>query len=318
MSTHSRTILAACLGLAALQAAPASAQNARSFVSGTGNGTACTRAAPCATFQLAHAVTNAGGEINCLDAAEYGGLAITKSIAINCESARAGVTVPGGGFGISIAGAASDIVHISGVDVQTGTNGVGIAVSGNVVGELHLRNVSIRNSVGPGATGVAFNPNNVSQLVIKDSTISNFGDGIGVAPNAPGAANVHLSRVRIENNANGVFANGAGSNIGININMQDSLITGNTSAGVRASSLNGQAGINISIISSQVSGNFGPGLKADQAGSGFASIRVGASMISANASAIAFTGGGHVRSFGNNQVNSNGGGEAFTGTDLLK
>src|SRR2546429_7381431 len=54
----------------------------RTWVSSTGTGTTCTRAAPCASFATAQAATDAGGEINCVDAGEYnvGGLDITKSI----------------------------------------------------------------------------------------------------------------------------------------------------------------------------------------------------------------------------------------------
>ena len=64
-------VIAAALALAAtLPAAPAWAQNTRSFVSGHGLDTnACTLAAPCRTFQVALTHTNAGGEIGALLAA---------------------------------------------------------------------------------------------------------------------------------------------------------------------------------------------------------------------------------------------------------
>ena len=114
-----------------------------------------------------------------------------------------------------------------------------------------------------------------------------------------------------------VNANGASSSIGVNLNIQDSLVTGNTASGVSATTGSGLAPVNVSLTGTQVSGNFGAGLRADATG-GSAIIRVGASMISANAAGITTTGVGQVRSFGNNQVNSNGGGEAFTATDLLK
>jgi len=51
----------------------AQAQNNRSWVSSTGDdNAACTRAAPCRTFQGALAKTNQQGEIDAIDAAEYG------------------------------------------------------------------------------------------------------------------------------------------------------------------------------------------------------------------------------------------------------
>jgi hypothetical protein len=58
--------LAAML-VALLPAAPAQALNDTSFVSSTGGGTACTRAAPCSSFQAAHDATFDNSQINCLD-----------------------------------------------------------------------------------------------------------------------------------------------------------------------------------------------------------------------------------------------------------
>src|SRR3954452_12868075 len=67
--------LASGLFILAALAAPitaAHAQSLRTWVSGTGSdGNACTRGAPCLTFNHAHAVTAAGGEINCVDAGDF-------------------------------------------------------------------------------------------------------------------------------------------------------------------------------------------------------------------------------------------------------
>lgn len=312
MRNH-RVSIPAVLCLFSLQANPASALNDRSYVTGTNLGAPanpCTRSQPCQTFAQALAQTNAGGEINCIDPGEYGKVAINKSITINCEAARGGITVASGS-GIILSTSATDVVNISGVDIQ-GTGGVRGIECGGSVGELHVRAVIIRNF----AEGIFFHPTNISQLVVKDSTFANATTAaIGIQPTSTGAANVHLSRVRAENTASGIFGFGVTGSIGVNINIQDSLITGGSTAGVRAQTNAGQTPINISIIGTQISGNFGPGLLASGTG---AMIRVGASMISANASAISFINAGQVRSFGNNQVNSNGGGEVFSGTDLLK
>ena len=319
MIRQSRVVLAACLAAAAFAAAPASAQtNTRSFVSRAGNNTnPCTPGAPCATFAGAIAKTSASGVINCLDPGEYGAATIDKAITINCEAARASVTVSNpGGSGFLLTTSGFDIVNISGVDFQgLSESAYGISVEDVALRELHVRDVSIAGF----NEGIHFWPNNVSQLQVKDSTVANNNfAGVHVSPFAPGAVNAHLSRVRIENNGIGLYGNGAGSNVGININVQDGFSTGNNNSGVYARSNNGDAPVNITIISTQVSGNFGSGLKAEQAGSGFAFIRVGASMISANALGIATTGAGQVHSFGNNQVIVNGGGQNFTGTDFLK
>src|ERR1700755_235320 len=59
----------------------------RTFVSKSGGGATCSRAAPCADFQTAHNATDPGGEINCLDSGNFATgstLNITKSITIDC------------------------------------------------------------------------------------------------------------------------------------------------------------------------------------------------------------------------------------------
>ena len=85
-------------GLPIVSALPAQALSDRTWVSGLGtNSGACTQAAPCATFQFALNQTNAGGEINCVDAGSYGILTISKSITISCEAGTAGILAGGGG-----------------------------------------------------------------------------------------------------------------------------------------------------------------------------------------------------------------------------
>src|SRR5215510_7377412 len=67
----------------ALNVTTASAQPSRVFVAAQGSDSnACTFAAPCRTFQRAHNVVAANGEIDVLDPAGYGALSITKAISI--------------------------------------------------------------------------------------------------------------------------------------------------------------------------------------------------------------------------------------------
>src|SRR5205814_1461737 len=95
----------ACLLLNAL---PAHAQNNRSFVSGTGSdANACTRSAPCLTFNQAHSQTNAGGLINCLDPGEFGLVTITKAITIDCTG-KFGAVLSTGTNGITINASTTD------------------------------------------------------------------------------------------------------------------------------------------------------------------------------------------------------------------
>src|SRR5262249_8517624 len=117
------------IGLGALLATMSIAAPAhaipRTFVSGTGSGSTCTRAAPCATFQLAHDATDAGGEVNCLNDGDFGTLTITKSVTIDCTGTNASITTTGVGVTIDTVGIT---VHMRNVGIQgfSTTSGPGI------------------------------------------------------------------------------------------------------------------------------------------------------------------------------------------------
>src|SRR5262249_13194964 len=127
------------LGLiAAAQAAPP----ARVFVSATGSdsSTNCSFAAPCRTFQKAHDTVASGGEVNVLDPAGYGSIAIDKPISI-VGHGFAGISVTSGGTGISINAGTFDGIHIDGVYLSGASNTTGIAVT---KGLLMLVNSTVR------------------------------------------------------------------------------------------------------------------------------------------------------------------------------
>src|SRR5436189_5871440 len=99
-----------------LQALPAQAQATRTWVSGVGDdANPCSRTAPCKTFAGAISKTAASGEINCLDPGGFGGVTITKSIAIRCHYTEGGVLVSGTNA-IVINAAATDKVTLRGLD----------------------------------------------------------------------------------------------------------------------------------------------------------------------------------------------------------
>jgi hypothetical protein len=107
--------------------APAHAQSSRSWVSGIGDDSnPCARTAPCKTFAGAISKTTAGGEINCLDPGGFGPLTITHSIIIACEGVSASV-LAAGTDGITVNVASSDVVYLSGLDIEgIGTGHAGI------------------------------------------------------------------------------------------------------------------------------------------------------------------------------------------------
>src|SRR3979490_1129091 len=79
------TILGAILTLV-LNVATAEAQATRTWVSGVGDdANPCSRTAPCKTFAGAISKTATSGEIDCLDAGGFGGVAIGKALTTECS-----------------------------------------------------------------------------------------------------------------------------------------------------------------------------------------------------------------------------------------
>src|SRR5476651_631061 len=111
--------------LFALYAAPAQAQ-ARVFVGAQGSdGNPCTFVSPCRTFQHAHDIAPANGEIDVIDPAGYGVVTISKSISIQGHG-FGGVTVASGD-GITISAGPNDRINLRGLlfeGVNTGARGV--------------------------------------------------------------------------------------------------------------------------------------------------------------------------------------------------
>jgi hypothetical protein len=98
---------------------PANAQATRTWISGVGDdANPCSRTAPCKTFAGAIAKTAAGGEINCLDPAGFGGVTITKAITIFCEAVSNGGVLVSGTNGIVVAAGATDRVVLDGLDFE--------------------------------------------------------------------------------------------------------------------------------------------------------------------------------------------------------
>src|SRR5205823_11609353 len=89
----------------------------------------CSRTAPCKTFAGAISKTANGGEINCLDPGGFGGVTITKSLAIKCHYTEGGVLVSGTNA-IVINAAATDKVTLRGLDI----NGIGVGTPTSLVG----------------------------------------------------------------------------------------------------------------------------------------------------------------------------------------
>src|ERR1700759_5047807 len=114
---------AVCAGLGflfavTLNAAPASAQRHTwvSKASGSSDANPCSRSAPCFTFAGAYSKTAAGGQIDVIDAGDYGALTIAKPITI--DGGGMGTVVSSSGNLFVVAAGASDVVTIRNITLQ--------------------------------------------------------------------------------------------------------------------------------------------------------------------------------------------------------
>src|SRR5262249_19641813 len=155
----------------------------RVFVAAQGLDTnPCSFAQPCRTFQHAHDVAAAKGEINVLDPAGYGSLTITKAISIQAHG-FACITVSSGGHRVTLNAGASDAVNLTGLIIE----GAGVGQFGiqfNTGKSLTIESSIIRNLT---TDGIDFNPSASSTLAISDTLVAEITvNGIMVSPTGSG------------------------------------------------------------------------------------------------------------------------------------
>src|SRR3954454_11052905 len=184
--------LVTLLPVAPAQAAP------RTWVASYGSGTTCSRSLPCAFFQFAHNAADAGGEINCIDAGDFGGADITKSITIDCGGTFGGAGTTG--FAVNTAGVVLRLRNLS----INGTGGIGNSSAG--ISFFNGTALIVENCTiaGPFAlfsvtSGIIFGPSPAgAQLVVTDTSFTNNGSGLAgaailVKPQSGGTARVALN-----------------------------------------------------------------------------------------------------------------------------
>src|SRR5882762_10069499 len=191
-----------------LASAPANAQATRTWVSGVGDDVnPCSRTAPCKTFAGAISKTIAGGEISVLDPGGFGAVTITKSISLTQDSSGEAGILASGTNGVIVNAAATDIVNLRGLVIDGGTpaapglNGVRFLAGG----ALNIQNSVIKNFTASSGFGVIVAPSNTSRLMIRDTVLSNNGNGttggaISIAPTGAASASVTLTRVTMDSN----------------------------------------------------------------------------------------------------------------------
>ena len=313
-------LAAACLFIST----PAFSQATRTWVSGVGDdANPCSRTAPCKTFAGAISKTAAGGEINCIDPGGYGGVTITKSIAIICDDVEAGVLVSATN-GITINAAATDSVYLSGLDIHgTGTGLKGVRYI--AAGAVHIANSTIHKFQGANGAGISFAPSGAGNLIVSNTTILNNGNGstgggIEIVPTGTANSKVVLRDVQVEANANaGIRVDMTGATGGsVSMTMEDTHVVGGPAAVVVEAS--GAGAARVMIVRSDIVNNFGAALTAN---GGNATVRVSDTTITGNASGVNATNGAQINSYGDNRLDGNpaigtANNGAFTGAVLPK
>jgi nitrous oxidase accessory protein NosD len=276
--------LGAALALG-LCATSANAQATRTWVSGTGNDTnACSRTAPCLTFAGALSKTAAGGEIDCLDAGNFGTVTINKAITIDCGAGGGGISIPNGGNGINVAAGTSDKVVLRNMLIQGpfGNNGVRWTAGDR----LMLDNVRI--AAFPGC-GVCVLKGGGGSLNLRNTQISNLTRGIQVITTS-GDFRLQVDRSRIDRlTQHGVEL--------LSANMNGS-VTNSVIADAAGTALLVSAVAFINADNNIIAGN-GNGVNVTALGG---SIRISNNAFENNGTAIIFSGGGTVSSDSTNTV----------------
>jgi hypothetical protein len=290
-------------------AAPASAQATRTWVSGVGDDVnPCSRTAPCKTFAGAISKTAAGGEINCLDPGGFGAVSIIKSMTISCPYTEGGALAGGNGITVNMP-ATTDVTYIRGLDifgVSPPSNGIRFVNQGS----LHIEDSVIRRFNAASSAGISWAPTGantelfISNTLVADNGNGATGGGIVLDPGATGGGKVTMRNVRVVNNANaGILIDVVGSTtaLGLFVTIDGAVVSGNAD-GIRALHTVGSQGMTVQVNNSDISNNSGTGILGDGPA---ATIRVGNSTISGNATGVNRLNGSAVKSWGDNRLNAN-------------
>jgi len=289
------SVLFAAVFACAMHVVPAQAQ--RVFVAATGSdGNPCTFASPCRSFQHAHSVAPASGEIDVLDPAGYGPLTITKSISIQAHG-FSGVSVPSGTNGITINAGPFDAITLSGLIIDgagAGTNGIVFSTGGYLI----IQDCVIHNMTGD---GIHFVPNVISHLSVANTFVgNNGGNGILVQPVGSASVTAVFERVRAQYNT-------GASRILLNADGTAGTVSGTATDSVSSDNAVGFAvegpAANLTVVRSVAANNNVGAQGLGPTPSSEGALRINQTTIINNATAAC---NGSVYTFGGNPIAGNG------------
>ncbi len=300
--------VALSLALAALTflaAPPVETGAARTWVSGTGDDhNNCTRTAPCKTFAgaLVDLKTAPGGEINCVDAGDFGPVTITFSLTISCEAGTAGIQASSG-TAIFINAATTDVVTLRGLDIN-GQGGIAFGISVHSAGQVNIEKCAIRNFVAP---GIDISTLSTLFLFVTDTVVSDNGTGAQLFnSNGSGYKVASLKNVVITGSTfDALSLNGPN----LYVNVAESIFAGNGGNAVGVFT-----GGTVNVERSMLANN-AAGLNAEGGGS---IIRASGNNIYNNTSGILIVNGGTIQSDGTNRHGNGNGGAQVPNTGFAE
>jgi hypothetical protein len=300
-----RSAFAAAVLVLAAATVPVHAQS-RVFVGAQGSdANPCSFALPCRTFQHAHDVVAANGEINALDPAGYGPVTITKGISIQGHGFAA-ISVASGSA-ITVNAGAADAVHLNGLLIDGGGLGVG-GINLTSGAALRVENSVVRHVTQVGLQFLSSSAT-MTTLAVSNSYFTDMGgDGILVYSAGSGLVSAAIDRTALYGTAPGGVFSGAGVHaIAFGSGPVAVAVTDSVSAffyaGFMAESLSGAA-TNLSLTHGLATGNS----RGVQASGNNAALWLSDSTLSGNVDYLsAAVGGGTVNSYGDNRMlDSNG------------
>jgi hypothetical protein len=294
LSALAASALALGVGVGAAQA------QSRVFVAAQGSdANPCTFALPCRTFQHAHDVVAANGEIDVLDPAGYGKLTIAKAISIQGHG-FAGISI-GAGTGITINAPATASVHLDGLIID----GTGVGVTGiffQAGSALVVENCLLRNTTN---TGIAMNTfgTSISTLSVSGSYVASIGSvGISIQPSGPAGATAAIERTAFYDNSTALKASAVSSTGPVNVTVTDS-IAADGGTGFNIVSTATRPAANLALMRTTIAGNSGTGVVAASPNT---TIQLSQATIMANAIGYDVGSGGTIFSYGDNTIANNG------------
>ena len=296
---------------------------------GTDNGTCGDWTTPCQSFIGALPRVTAGGQINVMDAGDFGFAEITKSVSIvNATSGTAAsvsdaTVIPGGPVAnVIIVAGANGVVTLRGLVLNTATTGGPVGSLGvliNNASQVNIENCLIMNNslggieVVPSTAGLSQTLATSINVNIQDSTITGNAGGIKIAPTTVTPINVVIDKTRINNNPGGGIKADGTSGGPITVSMSDSLISLNSGNGVNAVGQSNNVIINLN--NDVIASNGTSGIQAN--GADAAVLVSNTSILDNTTGATSAIGGGRVLTYGNNRIVGTAG-SGFTGPAPLQ